>query len=243
MNKTIAAIILLTVWISPALAGRNFNGTTQYINLGSALTTTRPFTVCAWVRPSAVTADMWVFQIGDTAIDALQQMHVLSVLGGQASDPAGAQTCAAGCVSSLVNGMVANTWQHICAVQVSATSRTAYRNGVAGTPNTSSATPSAPNDTRIARSTSTTTSRFFSGDISQVCVWSGASSDLNVSEIGSLAAGTPCKMVRPDKLISCPQLLGVSNPEQDLCGARSWTLNNVPTASTTNPPVGMSFGR
>jgi hypothetical protein len=91
-------------------------------------------------------------------------------------------------------GFTINTWHHVCWVCTSSTLREVYVDAVAGASNTVNRTPT--NLTRVTIG-SQATSQYFTGNISDVAIWSAA---LNTGEINSLAKGFSAKKIRPQSL-------------------------------------------
>ena len=91
-----------------------------------------------------------------------------------------------------------NTWHHAMVVFTSITSRTAYLDGVAGTPNTVSVTPSGMGGVGIAGWWRSVARGDFSGRVAEVGIWNVA---LTTAEGALLAKGYSPRLVRPDKLV------------------------------------------
>lgn len=97
-----------------------------------------------------------------------------------------------------------NQWTHCAAVFASNTSRTAYFNGAAATPNTTSSIPSGLNRLNIGARYAGGIGGFFPGAIAEVGVWNAA---LTADEIASLSKGFPCRLVRPSALVFYSRLI------------------------------------
>jgi Concanavalin A-like lectin/glucanases superfamily len=234
--------VILLLSISTVHAGRNFNGSSQYLSVGTPVFTSYPHTVCGWFRAANTTAAMTVFGVGDS-INAQQHWYV-GPRGDQVGDPLWyTSVTTGGSTAATTTSFVATTWQHFCGVGRATNSRDGYLNGGGKGSDTGAQTlQTGMTQSTIGRRANTETI-YFAGDLSHLCIWTGAASDLNDLEVAALASGVPCTKVRPDKLVSCPILFGVDSPEGDACGARSWTLTAAPGASTTNPPVPPLSGR
>ena len=118
------------------------------------------------------------------------------VFAGQAAnDPirGNLNTATTASISQVSPGFVINTWHHICFVCLSSTSRTVYKDGVAGSIATANDTPTSL--TRLWIGGDGTNN--FDGYISDIAVWSAA---LDTGEINSLAKGFSAKRIRPQSL-------------------------------------------
>jgi hypothetical protein len=224
--------VLLAISVNSASGGRNFNGSNQDLTLSAALFSAYPFTVCGWFRPANTTAAMTVFGVGDPTVAG--NHWYIGPRGDQAGDPFWFTTViGSGFTAATGNAFTANSWQHFCAMGISATSRRVILSGDtanAGT-NTANVTPTGMTTTQIGQRANNETI-YFSGDLAAFCIWSASLSD---NEVVALANGIPCPKVRRAALFSCPIMTGVSSPEVDYCGPRSWSLTNSPAASSTNP--------
>jgi hypothetical protein len=92
-----------------------------------------------------------------------------------------------------------NQWHHLGGVFASSTSRTGYLDGVGGTPNTTSITPTGLDKTGIGAIVRSTLANPFSGDIAEVAVWN---IDLTDDEMAALAAGFCPLLIRPGNLVA-----------------------------------------
>ena len=124
----------------------------------------------------------------------------------------------------------ADTWHHAAGVYESATSRTPYLDGVAGTTNTTnSGTQNAADYINVGtRTASSAQTSFFDGQIAELGVWNAA---LTAAEIASLAKGMTCDKVRPQSLVFYAPLV------RDLIDYKGGlTLTNNNTATVANHP-------
>jgi hypothetical protein len=211
----------------PPSTGKSFvfNGSSNYMELPSAVLSSTPLTIVAWFNPDNDTTAFSIASIGGTTA-----RFELLADGATAGDPIDARSVnAGGTTQQATQGDFApTTWQHAAAVLASATSRTAYLNGVAGTPNTASNSPSGMTKTIIgARYNGGTRGIFFSGKLAHVAIYNIA---LSGSDIASLATpGTLPTSVQNANLVFYASLQGgiakdsISNTSLTVVGAVSST--------------------
>ncbi len=119
--------------------------------------------------------------------------------------------------------MTSGVWYHAAAVfgggSGNTTSRTAYRNGVAGTTDsTSHSDPVSLGASYIGHSTS----RNFVGTIAFPAIWNAA---LSATDISSLSAGVHPFLVQPSHLVACLDVNGaISSAEPDRVSATTWNI-------------------
>jgi hypothetical protein len=119
-----------------------------------------------------------------------------------------------------------SVWNTIVAVFSSATSRTGYLNGVAGTPDTTNQTVSSLAKSRIGNLwESSAEASFFSGDLAEAAVWNVVLTD---PEIVSYNLGVSPLLIRPSALVGYWPLMGTASPEIDVRGRTELTLVNGP---------------
>ncbi len=219
-------LFLMLVLVSPSLAGRNFNGSSQYLNAGSAIVTTQPFTVACWFKVTNTTASHVLWSSG---VSSNQNRYGLSAAGAVAGDPVRAystNTAASIGVASSTAAFSANTWQHAAGVWVSNSSRSVYLNGGASASDSTAIGAGTPTETYIGvQSVNGTLQNYASGDIAEVAIWSVA---LDAAEIGALAKGFRPPQIRPQSLVSYSPLIA---DLRDLKRGATWT-DHSSTVST-----------
>lgn len=174
-----------------------FNGTSDYIEATSAVVTAVPLTMACWVNPDNTSANHTPIAVSaDTGLER----WMLQLAGGLAGDPIRAFTQGGGSNDTAnASAFTANTWQHAAARFSANNNRRAYRNGVGGTANTASITPTGVNRTNIGCSwASAARAGFHDGEIAEVGIWNVALDD---AEIAALATGVRCSLVRPQSLV------------------------------------------
>jgi hypothetical protein len=147
----------------------DFNGTTAYARYNGAVVTAPPLTFSAWINPDALAG--W----------ALTAMHATGVWNGflialdVSPDRIGFYTVSndfAAFGGAEQTGATTGDWQHVAGVTSGVASRFAYVNGVAGSENTTSVTPTvAPDNFVVGAATSSHgTLSFYDGIVDEVRV-------------------------------------------------------------------------
>ena len=199
---------------------RAFSGSSQYLRYSGAVVTGYPFTMAAWGYATG-TSNRTLMSISNSGASTSFRIRIRMSLGDAdfISEVAGA---AAQAFSPV--GIVNNTWQHFCAVATSSTSRVLYGDGQAGTPNTTSSTPTGLNRTSIGVKDTSTQTEFFVGRAAEAAVWDVA---LTAAEAAMLAAGVCPLLVRPANLVAYWPLYGNGSPEPDLVGRFALTVTGA----------------
>jgi hypothetical protein len=204
----------------------SLNGSNQYLSATAPIDgLTKPFTLACWFNSTTVTANQYLV----TLCPVSGQAWGISAHGGLANDPILAiQTGAS--TFSTTSAYSANTWTHACGVFNSTTSRTAYKDAVAGSTATSLENAATAATQVIIGSirASGNFSQYLNGLIAEVGIWNAA---LTADEIASLADGFTCDKVRPQSLVFYAPLI---RDLQDVRGGLTITNNN--TATVANHP-------
>jgi hypothetical protein len=197
---------------------------------GSPLASTPSvFTVACWYKPSSI-ANGTALGLGDTGGSSY------CALGMNASGNAFIETTGNNATAGvLTNG----AWAHIAGVQSSATSRIAYKDGVAGSADTGSGDVFGANRvTAGGLMLNGTRLSFAGGSVAHVAIWSSA---LTAGNVASLAGGARPDAVSSGTLVFYSELVGTASPEDDLVGALDlvWGAGGAaPSQDTNNPAVG-----
>jgi hypothetical protein len=217
---------------------RSFNGTSDYLNYATAVRTTTPLTMACWAKWNTLGTSTMLMTIGDSSsTTTLLNRFRLSKNASDLVIAATANTTTSG-TSSGGTVTATNTWYHCAGIYTSSTSRTGYLDGVAGTANTTSLTPSSLDDTTIGASIySGGAGTYMDGQIAEAGIWNVA---LTAAEITSLAKGVSPLMIRPASLISYWPLIGQTSPEIDLRSRFEMTVNGAVAAD--HPRVYMPRG-
>jgi hypothetical protein len=198
-------------------------GSSQYLENTTApapFDSTPPtaWSMACWFKPNASTAAAGILTVGDSNANMYGGIIALGATSW-ALDLNGLGNANG---AALVSG----TWAHLGGITASATSRTAYKDGVAGTPTAVSATLTGAMDrTNVGAITSTTRQLFLTGDVAECGIWNAA---LAAKDMVALAAGAPVPLVRPDALVFYAPVYGTMSPEPDVRGGRSLTLGGTP---------------
>jgi hypothetical protein len=192
-------------------------------NASSAPVTAFPLTIAAWVKCTSFGGQAVCISNGAGLVQV--SINASGQATAFARDDSQAQQFTA---TTATTAATTGTWNHIAAVFASASSRTAYLNGVASATNTSAITNSIAAYNRISIGSRFVGARdsFFNGDIAEVGVWNAA---LAANEIAGLAKGFRCRMIRPQSL--CFDLRMIRDL-QDLSRALAMTNTNGATVST-----------
>lgn len=212
---------------------RTGNGSTGELVNTSAVVTAPPFTMACWVYPGNITAFEAVMSVGVDA--SSNNYHELSLGGNVAGDPVRVRTrdttnTATTDTSTSYN---ATSWQHICGVWASTTSRSVYLDGGGKTTNTTSRSISVSATCLGSRQG---TGQWYSGSIAHAAVWDVALTD---AEVAILAAGFSPLLMRPESLVSYWPIYGNNDPEMDLVGGYGLTVGGTINKATTDPRIYM----
>jgi hypothetical protein len=176
----------------------DFDGVDDYMEVGSAVVTGVPLTLACWFNPDNVTANMAPISV---SANTGTEIHRIQLAGAVAGDPVRAQSAGGGTTvqGSSATGYSASTWQHAAARFSANNNRRAYLNGVGGTANTASVTPTGLNRTNIGCSYAAgVTATFMAGLVAEVGIWNVALDD---AEIAALAKGFRPSLIRPSNLV------------------------------------------
>jgi hypothetical protein len=206
---------------------RLFNGTNASLESAAPVTAV-PLTICAWVYPTTAGINQVAASVGvGSGSDRFQV--VVNLIANQIEATA-VQSGTAG-VAAFPATIAINQWHHVCAVFSSFTRRTAYFNGVPGTPNTTSIAPSGVNRINIGARYNTTLGLFFSGAIAELGVWNA---ELTADEIGAHAKGFSADQIRPGNLAYYADLI---RDIRDLRGGLSITEIGTATTVVDHPRI------
>jgi hypothetical protein len=196
----------------------NFNGTNQYTSCTAPMTG-EPMTIAAWMFATSTVGIRRPVTLGDNT-GSHRRGFLLNGSSFQLAD-VGSLTS----TGSVFGTISQNVWFHAAGVYRTATSRTAYVNGVAAPTGTiNRGTLTAPNELSIgAGYASGVIGGFFPGRFAEVGVWNV---ELTLAEIASLAKGMSCDKVCPQSLVFYAPL---ARDLIDVRGGRTITNNNGAT--------------
>ena len=198
----------------------------DYLAKTSPTITSTPITFALWFYDLSDRDTGVAVSVGDSS--NLNNYHSLTISRSQVW----AQSRGGGSAQkSSVSGVTINQWEHAAGIFASSTSRTVFLNGIAGTTNTTSVSPTGIDLLRIgAISTSAASPIGFDGYIAEVAIWDIA---LSVGDIQALAGGASPPLIRPNNLVSYYPLI---RDYIDQFGNNEVTPNNA-VNWTDHPPV------
>lgn len=220
---------------------RSFNNTSDVAGNSAPPVTTTPYTMACWFNFSSTTLYCPLMCLAVNNV-ALNDRATLYAAGNNPGDPilALSSSGVGDAFASSASGYSASTWMHAAGVWASATSRTAYLNGTAGTTETTNKTPTTFDIARVGCEFFGAANRFGDGAatclIAEAGIWNVA---LGSGEIQALAKGLSPKRVRPGNLVAYWPLWGLHSPEPSMKGgATSLTLTG--TSAANHAPVILS---
>lgn len=204
----------------------------SYLTNANAIITGYPFTMFCWYYFADLLGGFYTLMSvanGGTLTDYFGIWQ-----NGSTSLEFAARSATAGqFLADTTIGPSATTWQNVCCVGTSATSRDIYINGANKGSNTSAVTPSGLSRSGIGvlcRSSNDNTNNSL---VAHAAIWNAA---LTVAEIGALAKGVLPYRIRPASLKSYAPLWGLQSPEPDFSNqGLSWTLVSAPAAANDAP--------
>lgn len=207
---------------------------TEYLEVNSTPVVAAPFTMACWFNSDSIAAGQTLLFVGDK--DVANEFWDLQLRGDVVGDPLRFErTTSAGTVNAdTTTGYSANTWQHACAVEASATDARVFLNGTNKGTNTTSRAPAGSDRLSIGRRGSSVPTLYMSNHIAEVAIYNIALSD---AEVALLALGASPLFVHPEALVFyLPMIaLGGGGTQLDWVGGRTMTETNTP-ASAAHPP-------
>lgn len=173
----------------------------KYAIYSGAVVSATPLTMAAWMYPLNVTEDH--YPIGISAASGLNNWGI-ALYGNYTGF--GTDKVAAFCDDgtppagyAVASGsFTANSWQHVCGVFTSSTSRTCYRDGGNSGSDTTNRTPTC-NRTMVGALMANGTAYGATCRIAEAAFWSAA---LTAAEVASLAQGVCPLDIRPASLVA-----------------------------------------
>lgn len=171
----------------------------QSLSTTSSPLTIHPLTMSCWFYNSDVPVNRCCMSVGNSAATSFH-----SIILNLTSRSVSCITNVSGTVASANNGGTDsysfNTWNHLCGVINSSTTRNVFLNGINVGSNTSVAlTPTGLNSVTVGgRWSSGNIGQLYTGRLAEAAVWNTA---LTSDEIASLADGISCYLVRPQSLV------------------------------------------
>ena len=208
---------------------RSFDGTSQYLNIDSAVISTFPCTLAGWCYKTDTGANGCIVAVGNSTADEQFRLNY----NGSEDMIAASESVIGGQDTATSSGAGANNvWTHGAAVFRTSTSRDAYRNGANKGSDTNANIPLLLDRTRIGELANTDTGQFFPGYLADVAIWN---IDLSDTDVAALAKGVSPLHIRPDYLVAYWPLAGRHDPEIDRVGGYNMTLVNAPPYVSNHP--------
>lgn len=208
-----------------------FDGSSEYLTLGSTPVTVYPLSMSCWFTPGDLTATSYLVWLGDSA-NNLESIASIKFHGGDDDQ------CVAESISTdsfelgqafggnFVTG--ADEWQHVVGVFASNASRVITLNGDLGNEgsNTTTVTGNTPDEIAIGVAASSTPTGYHDGALAEVGIWNVTLTD---AEKTILSLGYSPRFVRPQNLVVHSRLV---RSRQELIGGVNWTDNGTPTVAS-----------
>ena len=207
-----------------------FNGTNQHLLRSSTPITAVPLTMFGRYRYDTAIADDAEHTVLSLADHDAQQEFTIEIGRTGGVDYAIAMINSGGTVGFALSSVAPtiNTWQNICGVYPTTSSRTVYLNGGSSGTDTTSVTPSGISHIYVgATSSSSSIIKSFNGAIADTAIWNV---ELNTSEIAALNAGYSPLLIRPSALVYYQPLI------RELNDYRGAIFTNVNTATVFDHP-------
>lgn len=216
---------------------RVFNANlSNYMSAGSALVTAYPFTIAGWFKTGDIATAQTIWSAADAASDDedwFLGMHSDATITSRVKAGGGG-------FSSFTAGTVsANTWVHVAGVFASASSRTPYLNGTAGTTETTAVTPSNLDNFIFGQLRRLNPAQPVDGKLGYWGLWNNALSGANIT---SLAGGALPSAVSSGTLVSWWRMLGTASPETDHQSSNDLTITGTVTGDTGDNPISEGGG-
>lgn len=203
------------------------------LRYAGAIVSTTPFTVSGWATiPTLGAAGIkTLFFLGNSGATGAADSHEIRLLA--TTDTVDCQTNTAGGASASATSSTgvpsAGVPFHWAGVFAAANDRRAFINGGSKGTNSTNQAPTTLNRTSLGLRDNVSNANPITGGISHVGVWNIALSD---ADIAALGAGAHPTKVRPDALVACWPIIGVS-PEINLL-SNTTTMSIVGSLTQTN---------
>ena len=215
----------------------DFNGAdSESASVAAAAVTAAPLTLACWVNPDTVSGNDALVEVNDAGTNNVFLLYLAAGVINAFTSEAGSFSQA-----SAGTALGTNAWSHAAGVFASATSRVAYKNGVAGTEETTSRIPTTIDSVRLGSQVGT---NFMDGTLAEVGIWNVA---LDAGEIAALAKGFSPQLIRPASLIHYYPLIrgtvnqgGSSNTTLDR-GKAGLNLTETNTPTYSDPHVRLYY--
>lgn len=223
-------LLLIALFVPALMGARLFDRTTpDFLQVDTAVVTAAPFTVCGWFNTNTLSDDTMI-AISDK--DVSDENFSLRITSGNLARWR-VETSGGTSETSSSTTWTIDTWNCMCAVEASATSRSVYLNGGGKTTNTTSRTPTGMDRTTIGRMGGSSPSKEFDGLLGPQASWSIALTD---QEVRTYCSGiVPARQIRADSLVLDTHIEGRS-PEFNAVGV-DFTVFGTPSLASGPPQV------
>lgn len=186
------------------------SGSSERILLSSAPASAVPLTIAGWSRFDTAMTEGAEYTI--CAIDDPTTGHEFTVEIGRNGGVDYAIVVVTGASTQVVTSSVApliNTWNHLCGVFTSSTSRDIYLNGTNVGNGTTNITPTVTETSIGATDQGASVGKFYDGQLAEIGIWTRV---LTSAEITSLSQGFAPSTI-PQNLVFYAPLIGQNTPE------------------------------
>lgn len=202
----------------------------EFLKSATAAITAAPLTFACRVFP--LTQQFQFFMIARQEDTAVANSFVIYMAGAGGSFALKAETNAGGVgENSTTAEITANAWHNLTGVWASASSRTAWLDGIEATAETTTITPVSIDVMGVAGNPIATPNITYDGHMLDVAMWDAA---LNDAEVLAYDAGISPLLIRPQNLVVYIPLVRDAAAIQDRLGT-SWTIGVTPTDSPHRP--------
>lgn len=201
------------------MARSNTGSTSNWFSHAAALKTNVPLTFAAWLKTPNITTSYDIVYMGDAAAGNYFMLGISTTSKVTAVVAPGDRT------AFSTASIVADTWFHAAATFTNNTQRNAILNGVFGSAETNSATPSGVDRTHVGAYDSGA-ARFgaFNGSIAELGIWN---TNLLTIDILMLSKGVSPLMVKPNNLLAYYPMHGIAGVAIDRIGKFDLTENGT----------------
>lgn len=208
-----------------------FDGSSEYLTLGSAPVTDYPLSMSCWFVPEDLATTSTLVWLGDSA-NNLEHIASIKFHGGD-DDQCVAESISTDAFelgqaycTNFITGV--DEWQHVVGVFASNASRVITLNGDLGNEgsNTTSVTGNTPDEIAIGAQAASSPGSYHDGALAEVGIWNVALTD---AEKTMLSLGKSPKSVRPQNLVCHGRLV---RNLQELIGGVNFTETGTPTVAS-----------
>lgn len=173
-----------------------FNGTSAFLELAAAISTTRPITLFARIKPSGSTATQGIMSVGKSGTTGYSALITVSGTTVRAQEGA----IAGGSFSAAITGLTTGAWQAVMGRFNTTADRSVSRgaNTFVGNTNTLDSGIGTHDRFRVGDWTNSASRIWFSGDIAEVAAWAG---NISQADYDAIVAGALPETISTGTLI------------------------------------------